>query len=91
MQSFEDRYVIAHLGEVACACEAGRTCADDCDFLILPDHVSRELGLDAHFLCGVSDESFETSDGNRFALDASYALSLALSLLRAYTAADGRK
>ena len=66
-------------------------CLDDCDFLILPDHVSGELGLYAHFLCGVSDESFETSDGNSFTLDTADALCLALRFLGADTTAYCRQ
>ena len=76
VQCFEDRYIIAHPGKIACACQTGRAGADDRDLFVFLFRC--DCGFDTHFLGGVGDISFQLADGNSFALDASDAFAFTL-------------
>ena len=87
MERFENGDVVAHLGEIASAGEPCRTSADNTDFLAV---LFRERdGFVFLRAVPVSDETFETTDRDRFALDAEHALAFALIFLWANAAADG--
>ena len=89
MESLEYSYVIALLCKVACAGKTRRTRADN----------SSLVTVGSGLLCGslrlsvmpVSYKALQSADSDGLALFASYALALALCLLRAYSAADSRK
>ena len=82
-----DGHVVAELGQVARAGEAGRAGADDRDAVAVGgDLLGHLVGV---FAVPVGDEALQTADADGLALDAAHALALALLLLRADTAADG--
>ena len=87
VESFEYGDVVAFLGQVGGARQSCRAASYDCHlrsaFRNLLDGF-RDRGV-------VGDEAFKLSDSDRLALDSEYAGAFALGLLRAYTAADGRK
>ena len=82
-----DGHVVAELGQVARAGEAGRAGADDGDAVaVRGDLLGHLVGVLA---VPVGDEALQTADADGLALDAAHALALALLLLRADAAADG--
>ena len=89
VQCLKDRYIIAHLCQVACAGQSCRAGSDDRDFLAVL--FLCRFGLDAVLSCPVSNETLQLTDGYGFAFDTAYALAFALALLRAHTAADCRQ
>ena len=89
MEGFKDLDLIAHSGQVTCACQAGRAGTDDCDLLVLL--LCSRLRLYAVLSCPVGNESFQFADGFRLTLNAEDADAFTLGLLRTYTAADCRK
>ena len=82
--------VVAHLAQIACAGEAGRAGADDRDAVTV-GFGGLDLVLDFLVHVVVGDKALETADTDALALDAANALTLALLLLRANTAADSRQ
>ena len=89
MKCLIDRYIISHLGKIACACKTCRAGTDDCDLMTVFD--LRSLWFDSILFCAVSYKTLELSDGDRFGLQTADALSFTLGLLRANTAADSGK
>ena len=89
MKCLKNRYLITHLCQIARTCQTGRAGTDD-SYL---DTVGlfRLCGNDAVFSGPVRYKTRQLSDGNRLPLDAADTFSLALALLRTYTAADSGK
>ena len=90
MQGLEDRDIVAFFRQVTGAREARGASADDGYFL----RISRARnGLDVFFpgQLAVGGEALETADGHGFATLGKDAVFLALILLRADAAADGRQ
>ena len=90
MQRLEDGHIVTLLREVTRTGEAGRAGADDGDFLRIGGALDR---LDLFIRCelAISDETLEAADGDGFAALREDAVLLALILLRADAAADGRQ
>ena len=89
VQSLEDGHVIAQLRQIA---GTGQTCgAGTDDGYLLAVLLRGSRRLDALLSRPVGHETLQLSDGNRLALDAADAASLALALLGTYTSADSRK
>ena len=89
VERFENSNVIAELSEVARACQTGRTCADDGYLVTIRSGNSGSLCCVR--IVPVGNESLKTADSYRLALDAAYALALALGLLGTYASADSRQ
>ena len=89
VEGFEDLDIIAHLGQIACAGQTGRTGTDYGDLFALL--FCSALGLNAHLAGCISHITLQLAYGNRFALDAADALAFALGFLGTYTSADGRQ
>ena len=87
VQRLEHGDVIALLGQITRAGQAGGAGADDGDLVA----VARGLGsgLGGVGVVPVGDEALETADADGLALLAAHAMHLALALLRTDTAADG--
>ena len=87
VQGFKDGDLIALLGQIARAGQAGGTGAADGDLVTVGS------GLDGGMVdvgvVPVGHEALQAADGNGLKLHAEVALALALGLLRADTAADG--
>ena len=82
-----DGHVVAELGQIARAGKAGRAGADDRDAVAVGgDLFGHLVGVLA---VPVGDKALQTANADGLALDAAHALTLALLLLRADTAADG--
>ena len=90
VQRLEDGHIIALLREVARAGEARRARADDGDFLRISGTLDR-LDLFIRGELAISDEALKAADGDGFAALREDAVLLALILLRADAAADGRQ
>ena len=89
MQSFVNSHLIAQLSQIAGSGQTGRACADDGYLMAVP---LRHDGCGVHVLAvPVGYKALQTADSHRLVLDAAGALALALALLRADTAADGRQ
>ena len=90
VECFKDGDVVAHLTQITCAGEAGRAGADDRDAVTVG---FGGLDLVLYFLVHVvvGDKALEAADADALALNAANALTLALFLLRANTAADSRQ
>ena len=89
MQGFVDGDLVAHLGQVAGGGQAGRPGADHRDLAAVGGRLGRR-GVHM-FPVPVGHEPLQPADADGFALDAPDALALALILLRADAAADGRQ
>ena len=89
MQGLENGHVIALLGQVAGAGQTGRAGTDHGHLLAVG------LRLGGHLVdvlpIPVGHEPLQTADGHRLALHAADALALALALLGAHTAGQGRQ
>lgn len=89
VESLENSYLVACLGEIARTGKTGRTGTDNSDLLA--------VGLGLNYLALevciviVRSKSLKTADTYRLALDASYALAFALVLLGTNTSADSGK
>ena len=89
MQSFVNSHLIAQLSQIAGGGQTGRACADDGDLMAVPFGYD---GCGVHILAvPVGHKALQTANGHRLILNAAGALALALALLRADAAADGRQ
>jgi len=89
VQSLVNGHLVAQLCQIACSGQAGRACADDGHLMAVP---FGDDGCGVHVLAvPVGHKTLQTANGHRLVLDAAGALALALALLRADTAADGRQ
>ena len=85
MECLKDGYIVAELCKIACAGQSGRTGTDDGYLLAI-----RCARLRSHIVMlsrPVRYVTLELTDGDRLTLDTTYALTLALCLLRADTSA----
>ena len=89
MECLEDGYIITHLCEITCTGQSGRTGTDH--GYLLPIRCTRLRSYIVMLSRPVSDITLELTDGDRLTLDTTYALTLALCLLRADTSTDCRK
>ena len=89
MQGLVHGDFIAQLGQIACSGQAGRTGTDDGDFVAV-GRGNDGSGMDI-LAVPVGHKALQTADADGLVLDAAGALALALALLRADTAADGRQ
>ena len=89
VQSFVNGHLVAQLCQITGGGQTGRACADDGHLMAVP---FRHDGCGVHILAvPVGNKALQTANGHRLVLDAAGALALALALLRADTAADGRQ
>src|SRR5699024_704266 len=89
VQGFIHGDLVAHLGQVTGHRQAGRTGADDRHLVAVG---GGHFGLGMYvFAVPVGHEAFQTADAHRLTLDAADTLALALVLLGADAAADGRQ
>ena len=86
MESFINGDLVALLGEVACAGEAGGAGSYDGNAVAVGRSDFGSFG--AVGIVPVGNESFKPADADGFALDAAYALGFALGFLGAYPAAN---
>ena len=86
MQSFENGDLIALLGQIAGASQAGGTGANDGNSVAIALRTNRLFGAEG--VVPVSNKALQTANANGFALDAANTLGLTLSLLGANTAAN---
>ena len=89
MQRLENGNLVTHTSQIACAGQTGRACTNDGNLVTVGFRLYCLLG--AVFARIVRNETLQTADGYRLALDAADTVTLALALLRAYTAADSRQ
>ena len=82
-------HLIPHFGQIACACQSGRTGTDHGNFMSV--HFFSALRLDVMFQCIICNKPLQFSDGYRLAFNAADTDTLTLRLLRADTSADCRK
>ena len=89
MQSLVNGHLVAQLCQIAGGGQAGRACADDGNLMAVP---FGNDGCSVHVLAvPVGHKALQTANSHRLVLDTAGALALALALLRADTAADGRQ
>ena len=89
MQSLVNGHLVAQLGQVAGSGQAGRACTDDGHLVAVPLRNDR---CGVHVLAvPIGHKALQAADAHGLVLDAAGALALALALLRADTAADGRQ
>ena len=86
MQRFEYRNVIAEFRQIARASQSGRTGSDHGNLVSIL--LLGGIRLDLMLSRPIRYKTFQFSDGNRLSLDSSDAFAFALTLLRAYAAAN---
>ena len=89
VQRLENGNLVTHASQIACTGQTGRACTNDGNLVTVGLRLYCLFG--AVFARVVGNEALQTADGYRLALDAAHAVTLALALLRAYTAADSRQ
>ena len=86
MKCLVNSYLVALLCKVTCTGKTGRAGAYYCNLVAVAFGTNGSLGGEG--VVPVSNKSLKTTDTNALALDTSYALGLALYLLRTYAAAN---
>ena len=89
MKSFENRYLVAHLCQIA---STSQTCrAGSHNSHLMTFFLSCYLGYKTILSGPVCNKALQLSNGNRLALDTTDTLSFTLAFLRTYPSADSRK
>ena len=86
MQRLENGNFVTHTSQIACTGQTSRACTNDGNLVTVGFRLYCLLG--AVFARIVGNKTLQTADCYSLALDAAYAVALALALLRADTAAD---